>query len=66
MLKNPPTHAGHLRSWFDAWIGKISWSKKWQPAPVFLPGKFHQQRSQTGYCPVSAKELDMTEHTSKT
>ena len=20
------------------------WRRKWQPAPVFLPGKFHEQR----------------------
>jgi len=24
---------------------KISWSRKWQSAPVFLPGKFYGQRS---------------------
>ena len=29
---------------------KISWRKKWQPTPVFLPGKFHAQRSLVGYC----------------
>ena len=58
MLKNPPTNAGHVRSWFDAWIGNISWSKKWQPAPVFLPGKFHGQRSLAGYNPWSHKESD--------
>ena len=23
---------------FDAWVGKIAWSRKWQPTPVFLPG----------------------------
>ena len=28
----------------DPWVGKIPWSKKWQPAPVFLPGKFHGQK----------------------
>ena len=22
---------------FDPWIGKISWRRKWQPTPVFLP-----------------------------
>ena len=21
------------------WIGKIPWRRKWQPTPVFLPGK---------------------------
>ena len=23
---------------FDPWIGKVLWSRKWQPTPVFLPG----------------------------
>ena len=63
MLKNPPTNAGHVRSWFDAWIGNISWSKKWQPAPVFLPGKFHGKRSLVGDSSLSCKESDMTDNT---
>ena len=29
----------------------IRWSRKWQPAPVFLPGKFHEQRSLARYSP---------------
>ena len=24
---------------FDPWVGKILWRRKWQPTPVFLPGK---------------------------
>ena len=24
---------------FDHWIGKIPWRRKWQPTPVFLPGR---------------------------
>ena len=24
---------------FNPWVGKISWRRKWQPTPVFLPGK---------------------------
>ena len=24
---------------FNPWVRKISWSKKWQPTPVFLPGE---------------------------
>ena len=24
---------------FDPWVRKIPWSRKWQPTPVFLPGK---------------------------
>ena len=35
----------HWRWMFDPWVGKIPWSRKWQPTPVFLPGKFHEQRS---------------------
>ena len=37
------------RCGFDPWVGKISWKRAWQPAPVFLPGKFHGQRSLVGY-----------------
>ena len=22
---------------FNCWVRKISWNRKWQPAPVFLP-----------------------------
>ena len=29
---------------FDPWIRKILCSRKWQFAPVFLPGKFHTSR----------------------
>ena len=34
---------------FDFWVGKIPWTRKWQPALVFLPGKFHGQRRLVGY-----------------
>ena len=37
------------------------WSRKWQPTPVFLPGKFHGQRSLEGYSQQGHKELDTTE-----
>ena len=29
----------HQRPGFDSWVGKIPWRRKWQPSPVFLPGK---------------------------
>jgi len=29
----------HERCRFDPWVKKIPWSRKWQPTPVFLPGK---------------------------
>ena len=42
----------HLkRHCFDLWAGKIPWRRKWQPTPVFLPRKFHGQRSLAGYNP---------------
>ena len=44
---------------FDLWFGKIPWSRKWQPTPVFLPGKSHGQRRLAGYGPQGFKELDM-------
>ena len=30
-------------------VGKIPWRRKWQPTPVFWPGKSHGQRSLVGY-----------------
>ena len=53
----------HKRDRFNPWVKKITWSRKWQPAPVFLPGKFHGQRSLAGYSPWGCKELDMTMRT---
>ena len=37
------------RCGFGPWIEKIFWSRKSQPAPVFLPGKSQEQRSLAGY-----------------
>ena len=39
---------------FYRWFGKIPWSRKWQPTPVFLPGKSRGKRSLAGYSPVSS------------
>ena len=47
---------------FDPWVWKIPCRRKWQPTPVLLPGKFHGQRSLTGYNPWGYEESDMTEH----
>jgi len=44
--KESACHGGrHKRLRLDPWVRKIPWNRKWQPAPVFLPGKFHGQRS---------------------
>ena len=46
------------RPWFDPWVRKIPWRRKWQPTPVLLPGKSHGQRSLVDYSPWDCKELD--------
>ena len=52
------------RCGFDLWVGKIPRRRKWQPTPVFLPGKSHEQRSLADYSPWGHKELDTTIATS--
>ena len=54
------------RHGFHPWVGNIPWRRKWQPTPVFLPGKSHGQRSLAGYSPWGCKESDTTEHTHTT
>ena len=52
VVKNLPANAGDTREkrpGFDPWVGKIPWSRKWLPAPVFFPEKFQGQRSQAGF-----------------
>ena len=39
----------HWRPRFCSWVGKIHWRRKWQPAPGFLTGIFHGQKSLTDY-----------------
>ena len=35
-------------TWFDPWVRKIPWRRKWQSAPVFLPRESHGQKSLGG------------------
>ena len=46
---------------FSARVGKMPWRRAWQPAPVFLPGESHGQRSLVGYSPWGRTESDTTE-----
>ena len=46
------------------WSGRSPGGGKWQPTPVFLPGKFHGQRSLVGYNTWGHKESHMTERLS--
>ena len=39
------------------WVRKIPWRRKWQPTPVFWPGKSHGQRSLVGYSPWGHKRI---------
>ena len=51
----------HKTHGFDLWVGKILKRRKWQPTPIFLPGKSHGQRSLAGCSPLSDKESDTTQ-----
>ena len=71
MVKKLPANAGDTgrRLGFDPWVGKIPWRRKWQPTPVFLPGKSYEQGSLADYSPWGPVDLDTTKqrhtHTSR-
>ena len=48
---------------FDPCVRRIPWKRKWQPIPVFLPGKSQGLRSLVGCIPWGRIELDMSEAT---
>ena len=58
VVKNLPACAGDTGS--IPGLGRSLGERKWQPTPVFLPGKSHGQES-GGYSSCSPKELDTTE-----
>ena len=62
MVKNLPA----LQEIWGPSLGLVRspWRRKWQPTPVFSPGKSHGQRSLLGYTPWGRKELDVTERLS--
>ena len=43
------------------WVEKIPWRREWLPAPVFLPGESHGQRTLAGDSPQGHKDSDTTE-----
>ena len=49
----------------NPWVRKIPWRRKWQPTPVFFPGKSHGQRSLVGCSPhgVVKSQTQLSEHT---
>ena len=48
---------------FNSWVREIPGVGNGNPTLVFLPGKFHGQRSLTGYRVHGVAELGTTEHT---
>ena len=60
MVKNPPASAGDKRDIESTSGSGISPGEgNGKPTPVFLPGKFHGQRSLVGYNPWGHQELDL-------
>ena len=58
--RNTAVNAGDQREvGLYSWVGKMPWRRKWQPTPVFLPGKFHGQRSLTGYSPRGHERIGL-------
>ena len=64
VVKNLPKDAGDSEAQVQPLVWKIPWSRKWQPSQVFLPRKFHGQRSLESYSPWGSKKSDMTERLS--
>ena len=49
LVKNLAANAGDVS--LNPGVGRSPGEGKWQPTPVFLPGKSHGQRSLVGYSP---------------
>ena len=64
-VKNLPGNAGDIRdTGLIPGLGRSPGRRRaWQPTPVFLPGKFHGQRSLVGCSPWGHKESDTNEET---
>ena len=62
----PAYYRRRKRCRFNPWVRKIPWRRKWQPSPIFLPGKSHGQRSLAGFSPWGCKESDTTERLTQT
>ena len=49
------------RHGFYLWVKKITWRRKWQPIPVFLPKKSHGQRSLAGCSPWDCSQTPLSD-----
>ena len=61
-------HKGHfmIPQWWIRVITHLSKPTEWQPAPVFLPGKSHGQRSLAGYIQSMGSQNSRTWHRNET
>ena len=46
-------------------VAHVTWRRKWQRTPVFLPGEFHGQRSLADYSPQGRRDLETIEQLMK-
>ena len=48
------------RRWgFNPWGRKIPWRRKWQPTPIFMPGKSLRQGNLAGYSSCGCKRVGL-------
>ena len=66
MVKNLPAMQETWMRSLGGISGKMPWRREWQPTPVFLPGKFHGERSLVDYSAWGSKESDTTQQLSTT
>ena len=59
MVKNPPANARDMGLTPELERSPVVGNDK--NMTIFLPGKFHGQRTLVGYSPRGLRELDMTE-----
>ena len=55
VVKNHPVNVGDTGSIPGS--ERFPWKRKWEPIPIFLPGKSHGQRNLAGYSPWGLKRV---------
>ena len=55
VVKNLPANAGDIG--LIPGSGRVPWIRKWQPTPVFLPGKSYGLRNLAGCSPWDCKRV---------
>ena len=55
----PPEKPLLQEMWVNPWVRKMPWRRKWQPTPVFLPGKSNGQGKPGG---LQSMEVSIVGH----